>query len=126
MKSTSLFLSALAFVAAASLALAVIRGFDVGDTPLALVVGAIVGSQVGAILHARQPDATSSAIPKLVLGAVLAVVALAFGFAVHLGLGGITYPEVTLPISAIGTFVFPFAVFNTMFNAIRNQRKPDA
>ncbi len=126
MKPTHLAISAIAFAVAASIALAVIRGFGVGDTPLAFIVGAIVGTQTGAILHARLPDSIASASAKLMLGLLLAVVAVLFGFIVHSAFGGITYPEVTLPISAIGAFGFPFFIFNQMFNAMRKSKKRDS
>jgi len=125
MRPLALIIAAVSFVVTASIALAVIRHLGIGDVPLAFVVGAIVGTQAGAIMHAREPDARPTAIPKLILGAVLAAVAIGFGAAVHFGLGRLSYPEITLPISAVGSFVFPFVLFNQMFNAMRNSRKRD-
>jgi len=126
MKPAHLAISAFAFVVAACIALVVIRGLGVGDTPLAFVMGAIVGTQTGAILHARLPDSDASASAKLALGVVLAVTAVLFGFIVHATAGGIKFPEVTLPISAIGAIGFPFFIFNQMFNAMRKSKKPES
>ena len=119
MKPIHLVLSAVAFVVTASIVLAIIRSIGVGQTPIAFVAGAIIGTQTGAILHARQPNAAATWSTKLILGAVLAVTAVVLGLIVYASLGGITYPEVTLPISAVGAFGFPLVLFNQMFNAMQ-------
>ena len=124
MKPACLVIAAVAFIIAAAIALAVIRGFSVGDTSLAFVVGAILGTQAGAIAHSRRSEADATIAVKLGLGAVLAGVALVFGIVVHFAVSPFEYPGVTLPIAAIGSFVFPFAIFNTMFNAVRRSKIP--
>lgn len=124
MKLTHLAISAIAFAVTASLALVVIRLLGVGDTPLSFVVGAIVGSLTGAILHANLPDSVPSVSSKLALGASLAMVAVFFGIIVHLTAGGIKYPEVTLPIAAIGSSVFRFLSSTRCFTQFANQRNP--
>jgi hypothetical protein len=124
-KTFSLVIAGLSFLAAAAITLAVIRGLDVGDDPLTFDVGAIVGAQAGAIIHAREKDAVASTRVKLTLGGVLAVVALVFGLVVHFAVRGLKYPEITIPIASVGSFVFPFALFNTMFNAMRQSKKTE-
>jgi len=125
MKPIHLTIASIAFLIIAATALAAVRGLGIGDDPLAFVVGAIVGTQVGTFLHARSQDTTASLRAKLALGSALAVIAVIFGLVVHTAVG-IKYPEVTLPISAIGTFVFPFILFNQMFNATRGSTKHDS
>ncbi|MDG2208104.1 MAG: hypothetical protein P8K78_09400 [Pirellulales bacterium] len=125
-KPVSLVIAAVAFIIGAAIALAVIRGFSVGDPSLAFVVGAILGAQAGAIAHSRHPEAEATVAVKLGLGAVLAGVALIFGFVVHFAISPFKYPDVTLAIAAIGSFIFPFAIFNTMFNATRRSQSPES
>ncbi len=124
MRPISLMLAAATYIIGAVVALAVIHGFSIGETSFAFLIGATVGTQAGAIAHGRSRDTNATIAVKLSLGAVLAGVALAFGIAVHFLAVGLTYPEVTLPIAAIGSFVFPFVLFDTMFNAMRNVQNP--
>jgi hypothetical protein len=105
-------------LAGAAATLAVIRGFEIGHPTLALVVGAILGTQVGAVIHHRQPGATNSARVKALLGLTLALTAIAFVLIAQWFTAAFEYVEVTLPIGAIGSFVFPFVLFDTMWNAL--------
>ncbi|MEK6238827.1 MAG: hypothetical protein N2C14_29275, partial [Planctomycetales bacterium] len=77
------------------------------------------------IMHARQPETVASVSVKLTLGFVLAITALAFGVSVHFGFGGLSYPEIKIPMAAIGSFVMPFAIFNQMFKSMRESKKRD-
>lgn len=93
---------------------------------MALIVGATVGTQAGSLAHSRQPGAGATRSAKFALAAVLAVVAVAFGLIVQFGFGGFEYPEITLPMSAIGSFVFPFAIFGSTCKALGRPPRPQA
>lgn len=125
MKPAHLAITAVVYVVVAFVTLAVIRGLNVGDTPLAMIVGAIVGTQVGAILHAREPESISSLSVKILLGSVLAGAAVLVGLLVYFLLG-LEHAEVTVPISAIGSFAFPFALFNQFFHLMRKSSVPNS
>ena len=111
---------------AAAVALALIRYYQFGDDPMAMIVGATVGTQAGVLAHSRQPDAAATRRAKLMLAAVLAAVALLFGLMVQFGVGGFENPAITIPLSAVGSFVFPLAVFDSMWKALRKPEGPAA
>jgi F0F1-type ATP synthase membrane subunit a len=113
---------AVVFVAVALLAYAVINavGWDARD--FALVAAAIVASQVGAIVWHYQAPATPERSVKLGLGVVVSATAVVFALVFQAISGWLTYPEVTVPIAAIGCFVFPFAVVGPVWKAFSKSR----
>jgi hypothetical protein len=72
-----------------------------------LVIAAIVASHVGAIVWHRQSPATPEQSVKLGLGVMLSVTAVAFALIFQAASGRLVYPEVIVPIAAIGRFLFP-------------------
>jgi hypothetical protein len=125
LKPLPLLLAAVGFCVSAALALALIRNFQFGDDPMAMIVGATVGTQVGVIAHSRQPGARATRAAKTWLAAVLAAMAIAFGLAVQFAFTGFEYPEITLPMSAIGSFVFPYAIFGSTWRALGKTTPPN-
>ena len=123
MKLATLFLATAVFVAAASITFTIIHWLKIGDPGLAFVAGAILGTQAGSLLHHRTPDAANTMGVKCLLGAVLAVTAALFGVALHVLFAPFKFAEITIPISAIGTFFFPFVIFNTMWSTMSQSRK---
>ncbi len=113
------------FVVVALLAYAIIRVVDWDANDLALVVAAIVASQVGALIWHRQSPASSERSVKLGLGAVLLVSAGAFALIFQAITGWLTYPEITIPIAAIGCFVFPSAVVGPIWKALGKNKPPE-
>ena len=83
-KPSALIIAALSFLAGASVTYLVIRTISIGSPELSFIVGAVLGSQVGAIIHHRQPGAEPTAAAKAILGVVLAVCALILGVVLHL------------------------------------------
>ena len=118
MKPIALTIAAASFLAGAAVMFLVIRAISVGSPELSFVVGAVLGSQIGAIMHRRQPGAEPTAAAKAILGVVLAVCAVAFGVLLHLTTNPFKFVEISLPFAAVGSFVFPFVLFNTMWNAL--------
>ena len=111
----------LAHLAGFVVAMAIMRAADVGDTSFALIAAAIIGVQAAAVSFARREpaDVTASFGGKLILGTALAGAAALAGLGAHWFAGPLEYPEVTVPIGAIGTAVFPFVVFETFRSALR-------
>ncbi len=115
MKPTTLTISAISFLASAAITFLVIRTFSIGSPELSFVVGGVLGSQVGAIFHHRQPGAKPTVAAKAILGMVLAVCAVIYGVLLHLTIHPFEFVEISLPIAAVGSFVFPFVLFNFLF-----------
>ena len=125
MRASGYSIVAFTFVAMALIASAVIRmaGWEAQD--FALVVAAIVASQVGAVVwHRQSPDSTERRV-KLGLGIVLSLIALAFTLAFQAATGWLSVPEVVIPIATIGCFAFPFAVVGPLWKSL-SKVKPSA
>ena len=73
---------------------------------------------MGVIFYHRQPFAKSTLKAKATFGVVLAISALAFGLVVQLLLTPFTFVEISIPFAVLGSFVFPFVLFDTMWNAL--------
>ena len=124
MRATGYLLLATVFVAIALLANAIIRAVGWEARDFALVAAAIVASQVGALVWHRQSPASAERSVKLGLGAALSVTAVAFTLVFQAMSGWLAYPEVTVPIAAIGCFVLPFAVVGPVWKALSKGKPP--
>ena len=120
MKASTLATALAAQVFAVLVAFALQRTFSAGPSSgLPFVVGGIFGTQMGALRHARRPDAVNTSGVKARLGAALGVGALVLGGALHVLFAPFTFVDVTVPIAALGSAVFPFVLFNQMWRAVR-------
>jgi hypothetical protein len=108
------------FLLSAVITFAVIRSIELGNPELAFIVGAILGTEVAAIVHSRQAGSTNSFSIKFALGLTLGATAGVFGLVLHFVFAPFNYPEVSIPIAVIGSFVFPFVLFDTMWKALSN------
>jgi hypothetical protein len=114
MKPIVLVVAVAAYFAAAALTFAVIRWLDSDDVDLSLGVGAIAGAQFSAIMHGRIRGLTSTRSTKAMVGAALSLSAVVFGHALHQWLGAFEDLGVSIPLAAIGSFIFPFILFDHM------------
>jgi hypothetical protein len=89
---------------------------------LPFVVGSILGTQLGALTHARRVDAQNTPGVKATLGVTLAAGAALGGLALHRALAPFEHPEITVGISVLGSAVFPFVLFIQMWRAVRGAR----
>ena len=101
---------------------AVVRMVGKGNPELAFVVGAILGTQLAAMAHHRVAGAKSTPRVKAWIGADLACGALLLGVALHLAFAPFQFPAVSVPFAVVGSFVFPFVLFDTMWNALSKRR----
>jgi hypothetical protein len=123
MRPKDLVFAGLAQIAVLSIGAGVVIGFRVGEPSLALVVGAIVGTQTGALLyHGRNREPAPVSV-KAATGAVLAVVCVIAGVLIQAISGWMIHPDIVIPIGALGSFAFPFVLFGTMQKAITGGRK---
>ena len=102
---------------------AVIRMLGKGSPELAFVVGAALGAQMAAVAHHRAEGAVSSTRVKAITGAALALGVIILGVILHFAFAPFEFPAISIPISAVGAFVFPFVLFDTMWNALSKRPK---
>jgi hypothetical protein len=122
MKATELVIVAVGHGIAFAIAAALIRSFGAGDPGLALIAGASVGAAIAAMLyHRRIPERAPVAV-KAAAGGVLSCMAVITGVLSQILLKWMTYPEIVIPISAIGSLCFPWAIFGTMRDAYLRKR----
>jgi hypothetical protein len=123
MKITELLLAALAHVFGLALVIAIVAKFQMGDPDIAWVAAAVFGTLAGAIpYHKRHAEkATSGA--KATLGAVLGMLSVVEGVLVLVVWHYRPNPEVVIPITAVGTFVFPFVLFGPVQKGLEQSKK---
>jgi hypothetical protein len=103
-------------------ALLIIRAVGYSGTSMAFVVAAIIGTNVAVFVHHRSGGAALNGTNKAQIGASLALTALVVGGALQLLVGPFAYPEVTIPIAMVGSFVFPWAIADTMWKALEQKK----
>lgn len=118
MRSRDLVLAGLAQIVGSAIVAGIILGFHVGHETVALVVGATLGSGVAAWLYHRRNLNRAPGSVKMQTGVVLAVLCVIMAALIQAIWGWMAYPEIEIPIASVGTFVFPFVLFETMRNAV--------
>src|SRR6185369_17158223 len=103
---------------------AVMRLLDAKSRDFALALGAIIATQVGTFVWHRQAPASSQLNVKLGLGTAIATTAVALALVLQVTSGWLTYPEVIVPIAAIGSFAFPFAVVGSLWRTLEKAAPP--
>ena len=116
MKPSELFIVGLAYVIGVTLAYAIIAAFD-GDMNIALGMGAILGTQIGAWLYHRRESAAAPSSVKASVGLLMAALCVLQSLLFQALWGWLKYPEISIPIGALGAFVFPFVLYGTMQKA---------
>ena len=124
MKVTAYISASLAFIVGGCITFAVVRWLGKGSPELAFIVGAVLGTQIAAVVHRRSPGAVSSPRVKAGVGVALALSTILLGTVMNALWKPFDYPEISIPIAVVGAFVFPFILFETMWNAL--SKKPDA
>ena len=107
-----------AYLGAAAVALAIILSSKVGKGWFALPVGALLGTQIGVVVHHRQKGSTNSMNAKLVLGMSQAITAVVFVLITQEIFSAYEFVEVTLAIGTIGSFLFPLLLFDTFWSKL--------
>ncbi|RYX83643.1 hypothetical protein EON83_13645 [bacterium] len=76
------------------------------------MVGVIAAIFVAAWFYQSRNEQLAPAKVKLVVGATLAVLCVVQGLLFQHFLQWMTYPDIAISIAALGTFVFPFVMWN--------------
>ena len=111
----------LAFCVGGSVTFAVVRYLGKGSPELAFVLGAILGTQIAAVVHRRQPEASNSLAVKVRVGAALVLSTILLGIVMHALWKPFNYPEISIPIAVVGAFVFPFVLFDQMWKTVSKE-----
>ena len=122
MKAVGYISAVIAFIVGGSITFAAVRWLGMGGPELAFVAGAVLGTHIAAVVHHRTPGAVSSTGVKAGVGAALALSTILLGFVLQSLWKPFDYPEISIPISVVGTFVFPFFLFDQMWNALSKKR----
>ena len=105
------------FIGVALITYGVIRMVGWDATDFALLAGAIIATQVGTWLwHREAPHAPERSV-KMALGMLLSVTAVVFAVVFQAISGWLEYPEIVIPIAAIGCFAFPFLAVGSLWKA---------
>lgn len=122
MQPALLFISSIAFLVGGSITFAIEHAFDLKNAELSFIVGAILGTQVAAFVHHRTAGAQNSFGVKLAVGLSLAVSALVLGMALHSIFRPFSNVEVSVSIAVIGSMIFPFVLFGTIWKALAKNK----
>jgi hypothetical protein len=122
MKRTELLSVAALHVVLFAVALWIIMKFKPDAPEVAFVIAAIAGTWTGAFFFHRRNSGTSNYAAKAALGGTMAAVCIIEAIVVQGAWSTMKVPEVSIPISAIGTFGFPFVLFDKFEKAFRQQR----
>jgi hypothetical protein len=123
MKSVSITLTSVAFIAGALVTYLVVHSLQSDMAFLSLVVGAILGTQAGVLLHHRVPEASLTSRVKACLGVTIAVTGIALSLVMQHVAHSFRFPEVSIPIGAVGCFVFPFVISDNLWRALEKSRR---
>lgn len=97
---------------------AIIAALHVGDVNISLVVGSIIGAEIAALLYHRRESATAPFSVKASVGLLMAVLCVIQSLLFQSLWGWQKFPEISIPIGAVGGFVFPFVLYGAMQKAI--------
>ena len=101
---------------------AIIATLHVGDVNLSLVIGSILGALIGALLYHRRESATAPFAVKASVGLSMAILCVIQSLLFQALWGWQKFPEVSIPIGAVGSFVFPFVLYGTIQKAMVKEK----
>ena len=113
---------AASFVAVALVAFEIIARLDVDHDHLALIMAALVATQVGVVLWHRRSPGSSEREVKLGLALTLLATAVPFMLAFQAVTSRLVFPEIIIPIAAGGCFGFPFAIVGPLWRSLAKAR----
>jgi hypothetical protein len=115
-------LGLLGFFAGWAVTLAVIDLIDAGDVTFSFIAGAILGTQIPAWSLGRRSDDQATLADRLGLGLILGAAAVIAAVLTHQAIEPMEFPEVVIPISAVGAALFPLFLFETFSAPMRRAR----
>ena len=118
MKPSELLIVALVYVATVTVAYLVVSAYQPENMEFSLCLGAIVGSEIAAVLYHRRESATAPFSVKASVGLLMAFLCVVQGGLFQVLWGWFRYPEISISIGAIGTFIGPFLFYGIMQKAM--------
>ena len=125
MKPIALIVASMTFVVCGVVTILIVRGMASDMAFLGLVIGALIGTQAGVIMHHRQPGAALTGRIKAILGGTLAVTCVVLGLILQSMWHCFEYPDVSISIGAAGSFVFPFVIAGNLWKALEKRGRKD-
>ncbi|HKS08910.1 MAG TPA: hypothetical protein VJS13_05135 [Pyrinomonadaceae bacterium] len=122
MKISELLIVALVYVASVTVAYLVLSSYQPQSVDFALGLGAIVGSEIAAVLYHRRESATAPFSVKATVGLLMAFLCVIQGGLFQVLWGWFKYPEISISIGAVGTFIGPFLFYGIMQNAMNKSK----
>lgn len=101
----------------------IISYFKVSYPGLAFIVGSLAGTQIAAWSHCKCCNKLATYRIKAIIGGQLSLLSIIAGYFSQLLLNWIAFPKVTLSISAIGSFIFPFVIFGQIQKSFIKSKK---
>jgi hypothetical protein len=108
----------LVYIVGVSLTYAIIATLHVGDVNISLVTGSVLGAVIGALLYHRRESATAPFSVKASVGLLMAILCVIQSLLFQALWGWQKFPEVSIPIGAVGSFLFPFVLYGTIQKAL--------
>jgi hypothetical protein len=122
MKTIGIAVASSAFTVGAIVTFLILRFIQSDMAYISLIAGAIIGTQAGLVWYHRQPGASLTLQLKLRLGAVLTITGVVLSLIMQTTIRWFQFPEVSILIGAVGCFIFPFVLAETVWKALEKRR----
>lgn len=122
MKIQIIILCFFSYLATGYITFLITHHFQIGNPQLGFIVGASVGSSLGSVMHFNQQNSINNLKIKFILGLSLSLASITLSLLLHYIHSPFKFLDVTLVICAIGSLVFPLAIFNTMWTAMEKKK----
>ena len=118
MKTSGYIIVAVLYIVVALAAFAVTRALGVENSSLPLILAALAGTTLGVAIWRHQSPESPLSHVKLGLGLTLAITAAALSLVLQKLGGWQKYPEIAIPIGAVGCFVYPYIAAKRTWDAL--------
>ena len=123
MKFSELINVAMSYIVAVALANLAVGLLSEKKPVIALVVGAIIATEVAAWFYGRKNTKPAPPRIKLELGSLLAGLCIAESLIFQVLWKWMPYPAIEVAIAAAGSFLFPMVIFDRLHRSIARPRK---
>lgn len=118
MKPSELLIVAMVYVTSVTLCYLVLSSLQPQNMEFSLFLGAFLGSQIGAVIYHRRESAIAPFSVKASVGLLMAFLCVIQGLLFQALWGWLRYPEISISIGAVASFITPFLFYGTMQKAM--------